>query len=99
MDRIHQMFLILFSGCLNMVNEVGKIYSNEVELVSRGYISLEDITKIRTDISLGVTRLQNTNYSEGINKIFSVYDLIRKIGDFSDSIDIGWSFSVTANEI
>lgn len=99
MDRIHQMFLILSSGCLNMVNEVVKIYSNEVELVSRGYISLEDIKRIRTDISLGVTRLQNTNYSEGINKIFSVYDLIRKIGDFSDFIDIRWSFSVTANEI
>lgn len=99
--KVNRLFQIVAAGSSYLLKEAKIINDNMLILDIEDYISIEENEKILNDISIAVGLMLKTdkNYKVAIVSLISAIETLRKIGKYTNGVDVGLHGSISLSEL
>ncbi len=101
LQKVQKMFCIIANSGNYLLSAANEIKENKLMLDRSEYLALEEIDTLLSEISfgIGIMNTANKNYSVAIDSLLSASKIIRKVGQYTDSICIGLHGSIQITEL
>lgn len=79
--KMYKMLSIICFGKIYLINQIEIIENNKVILNEEGYLSLQDIDKLRNNLHMAfyIMSLKNKNYGIAVSLILEAYEIMNEI--------------------